>query len=188
MKLSRVGSVALVVAIALATVGCSAESEPDPAPVAPTQSDTPTETATPEPTTEPVTCDNIVTDHTKEILESEGFILIEGHEQELRAEGRLEARFFDYGGVDCLWGIAAGGDSMATFGYSEITAANAADVQAGLAANNYLRSEEGTDIIFVIDPEFDVLAHGDVYLFEDGAWYHSNYRESIEEIRQTVAE
>lgn len=186
MRVKLACGAAVIAVLALITTGCAPEAELEPAPAAPTQHSQPSETPEPTPTPVAPTCTTIIDPETITTLESEGFVLIDSHEDDLRAEQRVEARFFDYGGVDCLWGIAAGGDSMATFGYSEITAADAAETQTWLSENGYLRTDEGSDVVFNIDPAVDVMGHGDVFLFEDGAWFHANFREWIDDIRQTV--
>lgn len=193
MRVGLVGTAAIITAIALMATGCTPDTELEPAPLATTGNAAPNETPepAPEPTPEPTpyvpTCMNIVAEETTATLEADGFVLIDGYESKLRGEDRIEARFFDYGGVDCMWGIAAGGDSLAAFGYSEITAADASDAQAWLEANGYLRTENGDDVIYSLDPAVDVMGHGDVFVFDGTAWYHANRLEWIEDIRLTVA-
>lgn len=185
----RVASVAAAFAVmAVIVSGCAAGPELDlePAPPVSTNQAQPEQTPTPMPTPFVPTCLNIVSADTIATLEAEGFVLIEEHEDDLRAESRVEVAFFDNGGVDCLWGIAGGGDSLVAFGYSTITPAAASAVQAQLADSGYARSDEGGDVIYSIDPAADVMGVGDVFLFSDGAWYHSTTREALEEIRQNV--
>lgn len=186
MRVGLVSAAAIIAVIALVTTGCAPEPELEPAPRPTTDQAQPSETPTPTPTLFEADCMNIVDEETTSTLEAEGFVLVEGYESKLRGEERVEARFFDYGGVDCLWGVAAGGDSLAVFGYSEITAANATETQAWLDANGYLRTEEGDDVVYNLDPALDVMGHGDVFLFDGDAWYHANRREWIEDIRLAV--
>lgn len=186
MKTSVAGSILAAAALSLLLVGCVQDTALAPAPSPTAKAPEPIETPTPTPTPEAIACDNILSSDTLALLAADGFIVIEGHEQDLRAEQRVEARFFDNGGVDCLWGIAQGGDSMAVFGYSEIADSDAVDVQNELIDLGYLMTAEGTDVIYEISPADDVLGHGDMFLFESGAWYHANQREWIDDIRETV--
>jgi len=177
-------------ALALITValsGCAPSPEletPAPTEVAAPPEETPTPTPTPTPYVPD--CYNIIEGETEATLAAEGFILIEEHERKLRVEQRVEAMFFDNGGVDCLWGIAGGGDSLVAFGYSPITPEEAATAQEELTANGYVRTEEGTDVVLSIDPATDVMGIGDVFVFSEGEWFHSTTREAITEIRENV--
>lgn len=184
---ARLAGTATICVLALLTAGCAAEPEQELVTSRPGTTAKPTQTPAPTETAFAPDCTNIVPRSTAATLEAEGFVLVDGHEDKSRAEDRIEQRFFDFGGVDCLWGIAAGGDSLAAFGYSPITPAEATDAQAWLDANGYLRTTEGSDVVYNIDPERDVLAHGDVFLFDADAWYHANLREWIDDIRAAVA-
>ena len=180
------GAAAAFALVAAIASGCSAGPDLEPAPPPATDQALPEETPTPTPTPFVPGCLTIISEETIATLEAEGFVLIEEHENDVRAEHRVEAMFFDNGGVDCLWGIAGGGDSLVAFGYTEITPSAAADAQSRLTESGYVRTEEGADVIFSIDPAADVMGIGDVFLFSDGAWYHSTTREAIEEIRSNI--
>lgn len=186
MRVTGAATVLAVVAVIIS--GCAAspelapEAPPMTEPAAPEQ--TPTATPTPEPFVPD--CLNIISDDTEATLAAEGFVLIEEHESKLRVEQRVEALFFDNGGVDCMWGIAGGGDSLVVFGYSEITPADAAATQQKLAEAGYLRTEEGSDIVLSIDPSTDVMGIGDVFVFSEGEWFHSTTREAVAEIRTNI--
>lgn len=184
MRLAGAATAFAVVAVIVS--GCAAEQDLKPAPPAATNQALPRVTPTPTPTEFVPTCLNIISDDTIATLEAEGFVLIEDHENDLRVENRVEATFFDYGGVDCLWGIAGGGDSLVAFGYSTITPDAASAAQARLADSGYVRSDDNGDVVFSIDPATDVMGVGDVFLFSGDAWYHSTTREAIEEIRQQI--
>lgn len=183
----RVAGVAAAFAvIGMIASGCAAGPELSPPPPPATDQALPEPTPTPTATPFVPTCLTIISADTIATLEAEGFVLIEEHEDDLRTQYRVEAAFFDHGGVDCLWGIAGGGDSLVAFGYSTITPAAESDVQAQLADSGYVRSEEGGDVVYSIDPADDVMGVGDVFLFSDGAWYHSTTRDALEEIRQNI--
>jgi len=173
--------------VSLVAVGCAAtpELESPQAPVP--EVSQPEETPTPTPTPFVPDCHNIITDQAEETLEAEGFVLIDEHENKVRVEKRVETRFFDNGGVDCLWGISGGGDSLVVFGYSKITPADAAEAQAQLEAEGYLRSEEEGEVVLSIDPQTDVMGIGDVFVFSADEWFHSTTRQAVEEIRTQVA-
>src|SRR5690554_4794054 len=153
-----VGAFAALAAVALIATGCAPSPELEPAP-APSQAAPKVETPTPTPTPTPFVpdCYNIISEQTQDTLTAEGFVLIEEHERKLRTEQRVELMFFENGGVDCMWGVAGGGDSLVVFGYSEITPAAAAEAQDRLAASDYVRTEDGDDVIMSIDPSADVM-------------------------------
>lgn len=176
-----------LVLVPLVVTSCAASPELEPA--APQTTKAPASPApTPEPTPTPFVpdCLNIISDDTQATLNAEGFVLIEEHEHKLRVEQRVEAMFFDNGGVDCLWGIAGGGDSLVVFGYSEISTADAAAAQDRLAADGYVRTDDDGDVVLSVDPQTDLMGIGDVFLFSAGEWFHSTTREAVDEIRVTV--
>lgn len=177
-------------AVAVVSVGCadSAELQPEPPPTADVAEPEETPTPTPTPTSAPFVpnCYNIISAHTRDTLAAEGFVLVEEHQNKLRAEQRVETMFFENGGVDCLWGIAAGGDSLVVFGYSEITPAAAAEAQERLTADGYVRTEDGADVVLSIDPAHDVMGIGDAFVFADGEWFHSTTPDAIAELRENI--
>ena len=120
------GALTALALVSMVVTGCAASPELEPE-APPTTKAPASQTPTPEPTPTPFVpdCLNIISDDTQATLNAEGFVLIEEHEHKLRVEQRVEVMFFDNGGVDCLWGIAGGGDSLVVFGYSEISPADA---------------------------------------------------------------
>src|SRR5690554_3214889 len=173
--------------VSLAVVGCAETPELEPEPQTKPEVTLPAETPTPTPTPFVPDCHNIITDDAEETLDAEGFVLVDEHESKLRVEQRVEALFFDNGGVDCLWGIAGGGDSLVVFGYSEITPADATEAQSRLEAEGYLRSEDAGDVVLSIDPEMDVMGIGDVFVFSADEWFHSTTLQAVAEIRTQVS-
>ena len=184
MRIRLAGAAAALAVVAVITTACAPEAELAPAPAATADTPIPSETPTPTPTPFVPSCLNIISADTIETLESEGFVLIDGHENKLRVEGRVETMFFDNGGVDCLWGIEGGGDSLVAFGYSEITPDDATYAQGELSAAGYVRTDESGDVILSIDPAEDVMGIGDVFVFSGNEWFHSTTREAVEEMRQ----
>ncbi|MHA6668861.1 hypothetical protein ACX3O0_08315 [Homoserinimonas sp. A447] len=183
------GAVTALALVSMVITGCAAspelEAEAPEATKAPS-SETPTPTPTPTPFVPD--CLTIISEDTLATLQAEGFVLIEEHEHKLAVEQRVETMFFDNGGVDCLWGIAGGGDSLVAFGYSEISPADAAIAQDRLAADGYLRTEEGADVILSVDPETGPMGVGDVFLFTASEWFHSTTREAVDQIRLNIEE
>jgi hypothetical protein len=179
---------AAFVVITVIASGCASSSDLKPAPAATADKAAPMETSTPAPAPTPFVpdCTNIVDPETIATLEAEGFVLVEGHEHKVRVEQRVETLFFDNGGVDCLWGIAGGGDSLVSFGYSQITPAAAEEAQAQLQDAGYVASTQGTDVVLSIAPEADVMGVGDVFVFSGGAWFHATTPDAVQRIRQTV--
>jgi len=97
------GAVTALALVSMVVTGCAASPELEPA--APPATKAPaSQTPTPEPTPTPFVpdCLNIISDDTQATLNAEGFVLIEEHEHKLKVEQRVEAMFFDNGGVDCL--------------------------------------------------------------------------------------
>lgn len=188
MSIRSIGALAALAMVALIASGCAQSAELEPASQSTTEAAQPEDTSTPAPTPTPFLpdCHNIISDQTEETLTAEGFVLIEAHESKIKVEQRVEAMFFDYGGVDCMWGIAGGGDSLVVFGYSEITPADAAAAQTQLAAGGYVRTDESGDVVLSIDPATDVMGVGDVFVFSGDEWFHSTTREAIAEIRQNI--
>lgn len=181
------GVLTALVLISVIVSGCASSPDLEPAAQPTTKapaSETPT--PTPTPTRFVPDCLSIISDETEETLEAEGFVLIEEHEHKIKVEQRVEAMFFDNGGVDCLWGIAGGGDSLVAFGYSEISPGDAAVAQDKLAADGYLRIEEGADVVLSLDPATDLMGIGDVFLFAAGEWFHSTTREAVDQVRLNI--
>jgi hypothetical protein len=188
MRLRLAGAAAALAVIAVITTACSPEADLEPVPTASADAAVPSETPTPTPTPTAFvpSCLNIISTDTIETLEAEGFVLIDGYENKLRVEGRVEAMFFDNGGVDCLWGVQGGGDSLVAFGYSEISPPDALYAQEELSAAGYVRTEESGDIVLSIDPADDVMGIGDVFVFSANEWFHSTNREAVAEMRQHI--
>ena len=189
MKLRAVGPATVALALALLVSGCAGtpelESEATPS-VKP--SDAPE--ASPEAEVsgpEPLSCDTLVTEATIEDFEANGFVSMPDYESDLRSDDSVEAKFFDFGGIACLW-VLPNSDGWAAFGYSEITDADATTVQAELETSGYVRTVEGSDVVYAINPANNSLGHNDTFLFEPGAWYHSVERRGIDEVRAQIAE
>ncbi|HEU4807464.1 MAG TPA: hypothetical protein VFT01_04320, partial [Homoserinimonas sp.] len=100
------GAATALALVAVSITGCASSPELTPAAPPATETAAPEQTPDPTPTPTPFVpdCLNIISDQTEATLSAEGFILIEEYENKLRVEQRVEAMFFDNGGVDCLWG------------------------------------------------------------------------------------
>lgn len=189
MKLRTVGLAAVTIALALATTGCAADAEKSP--TTPSSSSTPEAPPKPPAASTPagpaaLSCDTLVTELTLAEFEYNGFVHEEDFEKQLRSNNSIEARFFDYGGLACRW-FLPNSDAWASFGYSEITDADADAVQQELVALGYVRTVEGTDVVYSITPSNNNLGHNDTFLFEAGAWFHSIERNGIDEVRAALA-
>lgn len=185
MRKSLAATVMACALIGLVATGCSADTETEPLPQ-PTELAPPPDAA-PPPAEEPEApaapdCFNIIADSTLETLEAEGFVVIEEHQEKLTSEHRVEELFFDNGGVDCIWGVAGGGDSFVAFGYSTISADAARLAQDQLTESGYVRSESGADVTFSAKRDF--LGTEDYFLFTNGAWFHASTELGLEEIRE----
>lgn len=180
------GAAVALAVIAVIASGCAPEVKLAPSSPPTPEAAAPTPTATPTPEPFVPDCLNILSPDTIATLESEGFVLIEEHEQNLRTESRVETMFFTNGGVDCMWGVVGGGDSLVAFGYSEIDPADAAIAQQRLAELGYVHTDEGPDAVLSISPEADVMGVGDIFLFTEGAWFHATTRDGLDEVRQHI--
>lgn len=186
-RVAGIAAVSLIVA--LVTVGCSAPddtlAEVSTRPV-PTESASPsTEPVNAEP--EPLTCTTLAPDVALAEFEANGFVLDEAYESALRDENAVNARFFDLGGLACRWYLPNSG-GVATFGYSEISEADAQSVQAELAASGYERTAEGTDVLFTLSPANNPLGMSDTFLFESGAWYQAIEATGVNDVRENIRE
>ncbi|AWB88798.1 hypothetical protein [Homoserinimonas hongtaonis] len=186
MKIRIVVAAAALVAFAVS--GCSSPESNASQPSTPPPS-TPTTTVEPSQTPEepaPLTCDTLVTQSTLDEFDSVGLIPAEDYESDLRSEASVEAKFFDYGGLSCRW-FLPNSDWWVTFGYSPINAEQAALVQAELQAAGFVSSPAGTDLVFSLGAPDETRTHNETYLFEDGAWFHSQELAGIDEIRSVIA-
>ncbi len=161
---------ALLLAIALtACAGPPADAgTPSPQPPTPTPADvvepvstpTPVDTAAPEPT-----CETLVSPGTVEALTDAGWT--------------AESKEFVIGGVPlpegllCFWAdYTVASDHGQLYGWSTMSAADAAEAQANLVAEGWQR-ETGAEGVFITeDPQFamgvDEEGYGMTYLFGDG--------------------
>jgi hypothetical protein len=194
MKFRVAGISAVLLTIAIASVGCSAKPEKQLVEV----SARPVPTASAVPTATPVnddpeelSCQTLTPEVALAEFEANGFVLDEEYEAAVRKEGAVTERFFDLGGLACKWFLPNSG-AVATFGYSEIGQPEAIEVQVELTTAGYVRSEEGTGVLFTLDPAASPEGLGDMYLFEPGAWYQAvkgvtDVRDNIHERELTAA-
>lgn len=174
---------------AIALTGCAAaEPESSDPRVTPQQTAGPTSepSASPEPTgPPPLSCNTIITQETIDGFEAAGYIHEVDYESQVRSEGGAEELFFDYGGLACMW-FLPNSDGWFTAAFSELTEQQSAEAQARLVAEGFVRSDDGTDVIYSLPAETDPQG-GDTYLFEPGAWYHSNHPDGVAEVRSVVS-
>ncbi|TQL48539.1 hypothetical protein FB562_1634 [Homoserinimonas aerilata] len=193
MKLRVARFAALALAVSLLATACSSGEETpsgDDARTVPSTTAAPAPSGEAKPSTPespaPLTCDSLVSEATLAEFEANGFVHDETYEQTLRDDNSIEAKFFDFGGIACMW-FLPNSDGWAAFGYSEISDADAAAVQEQLVADGYVRSDEGSDAVYALAPETNTLGHDDTFLFEPGAWFHSVQRAGIDEVRAIIA-
>ncbi|MCW4386635.1 hypothetical protein OH146_12710 [Salinibacterium sp. SYSU T00001] len=184
-------AVAGAVLAAVALSGCAGEAPGEESPSTEPTASVPATvepSAEPEPTGPPaLACNTLITQETLDGFEAAGYVHEVDYESQVRSEGSIEELFFDYGGLACMWYLP-NSDGWFTAAYSPITETQATEAQARLEAEGYLRAEEGSDVVYTIDPSTNMLGHNDTYLFEPGAWYHSNHPEGVDEIRGEVAD
>lgn len=175
--------------LALALVGC-AETDASPAPsTSPTQSvpaPSPSQSMPQESGPPPLACNTLVTPETLDGFEAAGWEHDVDFESRVRAESRIEMLFFEFGGLSCFWFVPNSHDWFAA-SYSTLTDAQTAQAQARLDADGYLRSEGDGVVTYSVNPETSSLGYNETYVFEPGAWYHSNHPEGVQEIRAVVA-
>jgi hypothetical protein len=168
----RLGAaVVLAAALGLATACAPSAPEPDPTEtVAPTPTDSapePTEAPTQAPVADDPTCETIIPDSTVADFESVGWTV--------RAErfhiGEIELA----GGVQCVWADfdAPAGDHLQLYGWAPVSDTVAADAQASLLGQGWIREESADGIYITENPEttiaVDEEGYGMTYLFTDGA-------------------
>lgn len=175
--------------LALMLVGCSstdaAPIDPSVEPVSSAPAAAPP-TETPEPSGPPaLACNTLITQETIDGFEAAGYVHEVDFESQLRSDNRIEALFFDYGGLACLWYLP-NSDGWFTAGYSQLTDEQAREAKSILEAENYLRSENGPEVTYSVNPEVNLLGHNDTYVFVPGAWFHSNHPEGVQEIRTVI--
>lgn len=171
---------------AFALTGCASPTPPEIAGPSPSPSGSPSAEPPTEPTAKPaVSCTTIVTQQTLDGFEAEGFMLEPDYESEVRAEGGVEELFFDFGGVSCRW-LQPGSEGWFIAAYSTLTEEQAAEAQARLAAEGFVSTADGLDVLFSTGEQADTLGQSDTFLFEPDAWYHSNHPGGVEEIRAVV--
>jgi hypothetical protein len=187
MKLRVALACAAIAAVTL--VGCAGPEEPTEPSASPSASTPqPSPSASPKPSgPPPLSCNTMITQETIDGFEAAGYVHEVDYESDIRSDGSIQALFFDYGGLVCMWYLP-NSDGWFTAGYSEITEAEAVNAQARLEAEGFIRTDEGTDVRYTIDPSVDLLGHNDTYLFEAGAWYHSSDPNGIAEVRTVIAE
>jgi hypothetical protein len=150
--------------------GCAAPSTPPAA--TPSSSTPPTPAAvepvtTPEPSATPaeISCESMISAGTVDALSDAGWT--------------AEPKEFVIGDVEltegmlCFWGdYSVGSDHGQLYGWSPITAENAAKAQTALVAGGWRREEGPSGVYFTEDPQYsmgtDDDGYGMTYLFGDG--------------------
>lgn len=185
MKLRVALAGAALIAVALA--GCAGTDDDVEPSSSPTSTPTTAPSASPEPSgAPPLACNTIITQETIDGFEAAGYVHEVDYESQIRSEGSIEALFFDHGGLACMWYLP-NSDGWFTAAYSSISESDAVNAQARLEAEGYIRSQDGADVVFSMDPSENLLGHNDTYLFEPDAWFHSSDPNGIAEIRAVVS-
>lgn len=159
---------ALLLAVALTSCSGAPETAASPTPQAPKPSPTasaePASTPTPTAAAEPA-CDTIVSAGTVQVLTDQGWT--------------FEEKEFVIGGVTldqgllCFWAdYTVASDHGQLYGWSEISAEDAATAQTALLKEGWTR-EDGSDGVYITEnPQFamgvDEDGYGMTYLFGDG--------------------
>ncbi|MFJ4224879.1 hypothetical protein [Microbacterium sp. NPDC089695] len=174
---TALGALALAAVLAGCSGGTDANATPTPDVPKPTATATvtPTPTPTPEPAAQP-TCDTIVSAGTVQALTDAGWT--------------SEEKEFVIGdvtlpdGLLCFWAdYSVASDHGQLYGWSAITADQAADAQSSLLSSGWTR-EDGADGIYITEnPDFsmgtDDDGYGMTYLFGDGWVEVADTRQSL---------
>lgn len=168
--------------LVLLLAGCSGAAHTEPTRSPPATADTTVETSSPapvpapEPTGEELTCESMISDGTVAALTSAGW---SAQGKEFRAGG---VEFTD--GLLCFWAdFSVPSDHGQLYGWARVSAADAAEAQAGLLAEGWQREESEEGVYVTEDPEFsmgtDEDGYGMTYLFGDGWVKFADTRQSL---------
>lgn len=178
-RAARSGISLAIVVGTLGAAGCAPGATPPagPDPTAPQ----PTASApVPAPTIAPedVTCENMLEDATVDSFQATGWTVREDPFVILDLELPT--------GTACTWGDFSSptNDDLVLFGWAPITTVDAAEIQAALVSEGWLREETGTGVIVTEDPAFalrlDDEGYGMTYLFGDGWVEVSDTRQGLD--------
>lgn len=169
----RLGAALVIALSALLATACASPSAP-PAPQESDIAQTPTPTA-PEPSTTPTadagagadpTCDTLIGEDVVADFESVGW----SAQAEPLYLGELELVH----GIQCVWADFEGpaGDHLQIFGWGEISDTDAADAQAALVSQGWVR-EDSAEGVYITEPKETTISvddegYGMTYLFAAG--------------------
>lgn len=172
MHMARHHIAAAMLFLVAGTTGCATPATvPPTTPASPTP---PTATSAPSPTPSAAagaTCENLLNPETLAALLSSGQSLTPPADfgARMQAEGHVIGMFADNGGVVCQWSPAGSLEANEVYGFSRISAAQAAAQQARLAGEGLTTStHNGGTILSDLTGNENVIFE---YLFIDGYWF-----------------
>lgn len=171
MKPRIMSATAGVLLLIASLTGCGAPAEPPASPTpdavepSPVASPEPAGSTAPEPPAEELTCETMISAGTVTALTDAGWT--------------AQPKEFVVGGVAltegllCFWAdYSVGSDHGQLYGWSTISADDAAEAQAGLLAEGWKREDGSDGIYFTEDPQYsmgtDADGYGMTYLFGNG--------------------
>ncbi|NEM90491.1 hypothetical protein [Galbitalea soli] len=146
---------------------------------------TPTPTATPTFVAQKYSCESILPPATLAVFQSkkaDGFTLQSDFVQRVHNFDANLALFDTYGGILCQWAYP-GTSRPVDYGFSRITADQAAKEQAELEKDGWVASSEDYGTLLA-NP--DTANFPDNYLFIDGYWMYGSSRPVLDTIVQNV--
>lgn len=102
-----------------------------------------------------------------------GWAPIDDFGDRMVAEGNVIGLFVEYGGVACQWGFPSSSDAF-NYGYSPISAANAASVKSRLLAEGHVQSAALGGELYCLPVELSPVGGESCFLFEGDEWFYSN--------------
>ncbi|MBO0979511.1 hypothetical protein [Microbacterium sp. SD291] len=177
-----ISAAAAALLLAACLVACSGAPDeavsPTPKAPAPTPeaSVQPVETEIPEPPAAEPACDTIVSEGTVKVLTDAGWTFEE--KEFVIGDVTLDD------GLLCFWAdYSVASDHGQLYGWSEITAENAARAQSSLLSSGWLREDGPEGVYITEDPQYamgvDEDGYGMTYLFGDGWVKFADTRQSL---------
>jgi hypothetical protein len=180
----------IAIAVAFAVSGCGtshASVHPTSTPHAvtkPTKS-TPTPKPTPTFVAEKYTCQSILPPATLAVFKSktaDGFALQPDYTERVHNFSPTLSLFDTYGGILCQWAYPEGANSV-DYGFSPITASQAATQEAGLETDGYVATKKDNGTVLA---NTDTTDFPDTYLFINGYWFYASQTSLLDLIVQNV--
>lgn len=188
MRLRRIVSPVIVIAVALALAACGLGGDPDATPST-TPTTTPSVTPTPTPTPEPepvvATCENIVSPATIAGFAADGVSITPAAEfhAKMVSEGNALATIFDAGGVVCQTGAGAGAYEI--YAYAVMSNAQFDPLRAQFLTDGMIEEVTDAGVLYTVPNDMEGLPRI-CYFRPDAYLVCGNVGERLDEIVTTL--